>query len=108
MICDKATRRINIGLAVLFVVAAVVAPMCGCMATLNQERINPDGSSYRATGRVVGSASIDKLQTTLSESVDTDGAYTLDIGQKSEIMKAEIAELITMLRELIKLLPAFL
>lgn len=107
MIGDKGTPRRNVGIAIACCVLVTVIALCGC-ATLKQERKNEDGSSYSATGTVFGRASIEKLQTTLHESIDEDGVYTLDIGQQSAMTRADIAELIELLTQLIALIPMLL
>jgi hypothetical protein len=74
-------------------------------ATISQTRINPDGSSYTAKGRVMVKGNIAELKTTLSESVKEDGSYTLDIGQENTSMESDALELVELLRELLDRLP---
>ena len=82
----------------------VAMTISGC-ATIKQQRINPDGSSYTATGRVFIKGDIAQLKTTLAESVNEDGSYSLAIGQEAQELKSDALELIDLLNRLIKLIP---
>jgi hypothetical protein len=86
----------------LFLVAMCLMSSC---ATITQTRINPDGSSYTAQGKVLVKGNISELKTTLSESVNEDGSYTLDIGQENTSMESDALELVELLRELLNRLP---
>ena len=87
-------RAIVFGLCALAILAA-----CGC-ATIEQTRINADGSSYTAKGKVFLKGNIAELKTTLSEAIDHDGHYTLEIGQDSATLDADAMELVGLLNNL--------
>lgn len=99
----KMTTEIgSIVLAILVVLILFVS--CGC-ATIEQTRINPDGSSYTAKGRVLLKGNIAELKTSLSEQIDHDGHYTLEIGQDSAALDTDALELIGLLNNLLDLAP---
>ena len=100
---EQVNKWLNIAFVIGVLIISVMA-FIGC-ATIKQERINPDGSSYTATGRVFLKGDIAQLKTTLAESVNEDGSYNLAIGQEAQELKADALELIELLNRLIKLIP---
>ena len=95
-------RVIVLGLCAVAILAA--CGQTGC-ARIVQERRNADGSFYTAKGHVFLKGNIAELKTTLSEKIDHDGHYTLEIGQDSAQVDTDALELIEVLNNLIGLLP---
>jgi hypothetical protein len=99
-------ERIHVVLNTVIIVlcVVVVAMVAASCATIEQTRINSDGSSYTAKGKVILKGSIAELKTALTESIDDDGTYTLDIGQESATLDADAIELVSLLNNLLGLI----